>query len=286
MFTLFGIVEGCKRVGDFYIGGMMIRATNEWDVEKNFNHHYKQSGRMKKIGDYFLHQNQSVRITEISPDDPALKPEFEARKARNQLTPTVTVQFELNNGVLTCRGIELESSLGQKALSLESIKALGDLDSLARDAVRVWTSGQIRQKAWELHPVDLEEFQVREQVKANREAGQAFSNGLYPGQDDELKLVAKVYAENYRTGTEALMKVFGYSKGTAHNRRRKAIEKGILPAHNSSPEDYALALKKLATVEVVRTNDEIKAILKKMKSGEIPMKQISGKSPEASGELA
>jgi hypothetical protein len=262
----------------------MIQATNEWDLEKNFNHHYQQSGRLKKIGEYFLNQNQTVTITEISPEDPALRPEFEARKARNQLTPTVTVRFELDNEVLTCRGINLESSPGQKALNLESIKALGDLDSLARDAVRVWTSGQIRQKAWELRPVDPKEFQARELVRISREAGQAFSKGYHSGQADELKLVAKVYAENYKTGTEALMKVFGYSRGTAHNRRRKAIEAGLLPANNSSREDYATALKKLSTVERVRSNDEIKAILKKMAKGEIPMKQIQGKSPERNGE--
>jgi len=238
---------------------------NNFGLTKKVN--FTQKGRHIDFYGRPIRQNQEVVVSWGPADDAASTESWEVRRRNGQLPPSVKMVFLVDRVTIQCVEITATGGPGFQNVTLETFAEAGNPLELGAEAVWTWTK-TYGETNWVVTP-KLTGVEHGEAPKAMSRK-EYRSVMLAQVRESELVDVARTYAENYPRGSEALREKFGFTESTAHRRRRKAIELGLLPVDGSSKKDYEKVLVQLAKMESPgpqRSNDEVKEILRKMKDG-------------------
>ena len=229
---------------------------------------YKAKNGTVEFRGLFVPQTLEAHISWAPADNSRAKKNWESKRRSGQLPPNIKMVFLVDGVGVQCVEISAKGGRGYKNVTLETFVGATNPVDIASDALELWLS-QAGENSWILVPTQSGvEYGERTAVMTRREARSELLNQV---RETELVELALIYAENYPKGSEALREHFGYSESTAHRKRRKAIEIGLLPKSGSQKEAYentvAQLRKRQAEAFTGPRGADVREILRKMKEG-------------------
>lgn len=222
---------------------------------------YSQSGRLVELDGVLVRQKLVVTIAEAIPENAEASKDFEQRRSRNELTPSVKMVFHVDKSGVYCSGISAQGGEGFKNVTLDTFAKLPDPRRVAEDAMRLWRTDGV--KEWRLisgggsnEPVGLSS---RKEVVARERL-------LNETREKELVEIARIALLNPENPNIAIQKHFGYKEGTARNRRRRARQLGLLPADGATKAERARALERLSR-DPEQIVEDVRKQLQRLKKG-------------------
>ena len=222
---------------------------------------YSQSGRLVEFEGVLVRQKLIVTISEASPDGKEASDEFERKRKRNELAPSIKMVFHIDKAGVYCQEISAHGGEGFRNVTLETFAQLPNPRKVAEDALRLWNSGGA--KEWRLISPDSKAKPVGLE---NRREVVARERLLNETREKELIEIARVALLNPDNPNIAIQKRFVYKEGTARNRRRRARQLGLLPPETASKAERQAALERL-NQEPEQIVGEVRELLSKLKKG-------------------
>ena len=234
----------------------------------NMTWSYSQSGRLVTFQGGVVRQKLSVTIAESPPSGKREMEEYQKRRMRNELHPTVIMTFAVEkNEAIRCTEISVKGGDGYATLGLEALARIGDPIEVGLKGIQTWLSVPGGSELILVRPGEgpskalLSRGKVIDVSEARRKARTR-------DRDSELIQVARVSLSNPENPNKAVQMTFGYEEGTARNRRKEAIRRGFIPQGELTAEKRELAVAALDGLES-KTDEEIKEVLRKIKEGSI-----------------
>ena len=222
---------------------------------------YSQSGRLVEFEGVLVRQKLIVTISEASPDGREASDEFERKRKRNELAPSIKMVFHIDKAGVYCQEISAQGGEGFRNVTLETFSQLPNPRKVAEDALRLWNSGGA--KEWRLISADSKAKPVGLE---NRREVVARERLLNETREKELIEIARVALLNPDNPNIAIQKRFGYKEGTARNRRRRARQLGLLPPETASKAERQAALERL-NQDPEQIVGDVRELLSKLKKG-------------------
>lgn len=229
---------------------------------------YTQSGRLVTFQGGVVRQKLSVTIAESPPSGQRALEEYQKRRMRNELHPTVIMTFAVEkNEAIRCTDIAVKGGDGYATIGLEALARIGDPIEVGLKGIQTWLSVPGGTELILVTPGEAPSKSLLARDKVI-DVSEARRRARTRDRDSELIQVARVSLLNPENPNKAVQMTFGYKEGTAHNRRREAIKRGFIPQGELTAERRALAVAALDGLES-KTDEEIKQVLRKMKEGSI-----------------
>jgi hypothetical protein len=254
----------CKLLGEFCKTKAKIMAKTADSV--NLTWSYSQSGRLVKFQTGIVRQKLTVTIAESAPAGKRELEEHQKRKMRNELHPTINMEFAVEkNEAIRCTEISMKGGEGFATVGLAALNSIGDPIEVGLDGIKTWLNVSAGSEWILVRPGDGTSTSLIPGAKPI-DVSEARRVARTRDRDSELIEVARVDLANPENPNKAVELAFGAKEGTARNRRKAAIKRGLIPSGKLSPEERQQALERLNGFEN-KSEAEVKELLRKMKEG-------------------
>ena len=232
----------------------------------NMTWSYSQSGRLVTFQGGVVRQKLSVTIAESPPSGKRGLEEYQKRRMRNELHPTVIMTFAVEkNEAIRCTDISVKGGDGYATVGIEALTRIGDPIEVGLKGIQTWLSVPGGSELILVRPGETPSKALLSREKV-MDVSEARRKARTRDRDSELIQIARVSLLNPENPNKAVQMSFGYEAGTARNRRKEAIKRGLIPQGELTAEKRELAIAALDDIES-KTDEEIKEVLRQMKEG-------------------